>query len=163
MERQSNMLKYTDFDIVFQEIPDEVKLAINISNCPCGCAGCLSPQLADDIGDALTASEVDTLLEKYGAAVTCVCLMGGDADPAAVNALAAHIRMKGKKSAWYSGRAALPDTIDTAHFDFIKLGPYIAERGGLKSPTTNQRLFRIECGQMHDITDRFWPKKEFTE
>lgn len=158
MERRRNMLKYTDFDIVFQEIPDEVTLAINISNCPCGCAGCHSPQLANDIGDALTEQVIDALLDKYGAAVTCVCLMGGDADPAAVNALAEHIRLKDKKSAWYSGRTALPDTIDTAHFDFIKLGPYIAERGGLKSPETNQRLFRIEQGQMHDITCRFWEK-----
>ena len=28
------MLKYANFDIVFQEVPDEVTLAINISNCP---------------------------------------------------------------------------------------------------------------------------------
>ena len=29
------MLKYVDTDIVFQEFPDEVTLAINLSNCPC--------------------------------------------------------------------------------------------------------------------------------
>ena len=28
------MLKYANYDIVFQEVPDEVTLAINISNCP---------------------------------------------------------------------------------------------------------------------------------
>ena len=36
------MLKYANFDIVFQEVPDEVTLAINISNCPNQCVGCHS-------------------------------------------------------------------------------------------------------------------------
>lgn len=31
------MLKYVNTGIVFQEIPDETTLAINISNCPCAC------------------------------------------------------------------------------------------------------------------------------
>lgn len=31
------MLKYVNCGIVFQEIPDEVTLSINISNCPCHC------------------------------------------------------------------------------------------------------------------------------
>ena len=34
------MLKYVNTGIVFQEIPDEVTLAINISGCPCHCPGC---------------------------------------------------------------------------------------------------------------------------
>ena len=36
------MLKYVNTGVVFQEIPDEVTLAINISNCPCHCPGCHS-------------------------------------------------------------------------------------------------------------------------
>ena len=36
------MLKYANFDIVFQEVPEEVTLAINISNCPNQCPGCHS-------------------------------------------------------------------------------------------------------------------------
>ena len=39
------MLKYVNTDIVFQEIPDEVTLAVNISNCPCRCPGCHSQYL----------------------------------------------------------------------------------------------------------------------
>ena len=45
------MLKYVDYDIAFQEIPDEVTLAINLSNCPHR-AGCHSPH-CDDIGKNL--------------------------------------------------------------------------------------------------------------
>ena len=36
------MLKYVNTAVVFQEIPDEVTLAINISGCPCRCPGCHS-------------------------------------------------------------------------------------------------------------------------
>ena len=36
------MLKYVNHDIVFQEFPDEVTLAINLSCCPNGCTGCHS-------------------------------------------------------------------------------------------------------------------------
>ncbi len=34
------MLKYVNYDIVFQEFPDEVTLAINLSSCPNGSPGC---------------------------------------------------------------------------------------------------------------------------
>ena len=44
------MLKYVNTDIVFQEIPDEVTLAVNISNCPCRCPGCHSEYLWEDVG-----------------------------------------------------------------------------------------------------------------
>ena len=73
------MLKYTDYDIVFQEIPDEVTLAINLSNCPNRCKGCHSPYLQQNVGEALTEENLSILLQKYGKAVTCVCFMGGTA------------------------------------------------------------------------------------
>jgi hypothetical protein len=38
----------------------------------------------------------------------------------------------------------LPAAVDLANFDFIKLGPFDPERGGLGSPETNQRFYRIE-------------------
>ena len=60
------MLRYTDYDIVFQEIPDEVTLAINISNCPNRCKGCHSAYLMEDVGDLLTEESLSALLQKYG-------------------------------------------------------------------------------------------------
>lgn len=83
------MLRYADYDIVFQEIPDEVTLAINLSNCPNHCKGCHSAYLMEDIGEPLTEESLSTLLGKYGKAITCVCFMGGDASPAEVEQLAA--------------------------------------------------------------------------
>ena len=39
------MLKYYNYDIVFQEYPDEVTLAINLTMCPNRCVGCHSAYL----------------------------------------------------------------------------------------------------------------------
>ena len=39
-------------------------------------------------------------------------------------------------------------------FDYVKVGPYIAECGPLNEPTTNQRLYY----HGKDITFRFWHK-----
>lgn len=50
--------------VVFAEVPDEVTLAINISNCPCQCKGCHSSYLAQDIGTELTFNEVRKLIRK---------------------------------------------------------------------------------------------------
>ena len=67
------MLRYTDYDIVFREIPDETTLAVNLAGCPNRCPGCHSPQLQEPIGEPLTEEVVERLLARYGAAVTCFC------------------------------------------------------------------------------------------
>ncbi|MBQ8100246.1 MAG: 4Fe-4S cluster-binding domain-containing protein [Paludibacteraceae bacterium] len=152
------MLKYTDYDIVFQEIPDEVTLAVNLSLCPNRCPGCHSPQLWDDIGWELDENALDALLAKYGSSITCVSLMGGDNDPAAVDRMACFIHSRGKHAAWYSGAVRLPDNFRPAHFDYVKVGPYIERLGGLDHATTNQRLYRITDGRLIDITSRMQKK-----
>jgi len=157
------MLKYTSFDIVFQEIPDEVTLAINLSNCPNRCKGCHSAYLMKDVGEVLTEEVIDRLLAKYGNSVTCVCFMGGDAAPREVESLSVYLHKQtcGKiKTGWYSGRKELPLDCTPQNFNYIKLGPYIEEFGGLDSPETNQRFYRIENGRMTDITDLFAKKQK---
>lgn len=138
------MLKYVDTKVVFQEVPDEVTLAINISNCPCHCEGCHSPYLAEDIGTELTIEELTTLgTETEG--ITCVCFMGGDSDPKRINKLAKWVTEElDLKVAWYSGRQYIPDEIDIKNFHYIKIGPYIPKLGGLDKETTNQIMYRVD-------------------
>ena len=138
------MLKYTDTKITFAEVPDEIALCINISGCPCACKGCHSSYLAEDIGTELTFHEIKKLI-KNNSGINCVALMGGDADPDRVNALASFIthHYNYLKIAWYSGRQELSKAIDLENFDYIKLGPYIEELGPLNSETTNQRFYKI--------------------
>ena len=59
------------------------------------------------------------------------------------------------KIGWYSGRQHLPDNFPIQHFDYIKVGPYIPKLGGLDSETTNQIMYKVEDGELIDITYRF--------
>lgn len=152
------MLKYVDEKATFAEIPDEITLCINISNCPCHCDGCHSPYLAEDIGFVLHPATLRGLLLR-NKGITCVAFMGGDAKPRMINGLAKWMRREefsNIKVAWYSGRQELAKEIDLKNFDYIKLGPYIKELGPLNSKTTNQRFYRVEDGELIDETYKFW-------
>jgi anaerobic ribonucleoside-triphosphate reductase activating protein len=155
------MLKYVNTGIVFQEIPDEVTLAVNISNCPCRCPGCHSQYLWQNIGTPLTPMELDRFIQQYGHDITCICFMGGDAEPAYVNNLARYLHREhpSLKVAWYSGRTRISTGIVKTDFDYIKVGPYIEHLGCLKERTTNQRIYkRVSGDDFADITSTFWKK-----
>ena len=155
------MLKYVNTGIVFQEIPDEVTLAINISNCPCHCPGCHSHYLWEDIGLPLNTDAIDAFIDQYGRNITCIAFMGGDGDPKGVDMLAQYIHEEHPqyKVAWYSGRVRITSAVNKTDFDYIKIGPYLKHLGPLKQPTTNQRLYRQnDQGEFEDITSRFWEK-----
>lgn len=171
------MLKYVDTKIVFAEVPNEVTLAINISNCPCHCEGCHSPYLAGDIGEILDEDALEGMvLANKG--ITCIAFMGGDSDPESINRLAEFVKKKRSISlkewnnirvAWYSGRDIQADEIDLKNFDYIKLGPYMEEYGPLTRRGTNQRFYWV-CKAIHeypnlkkeeryytiDMTSEFW-------
>ena len=156
------MLKYVNTAVVFQEIPDEVTLAINISKCPCQCPGCHSKYLWEDIGMPLDTDAIDDFVLQYGTDITCIAFMGGDADPVGVNLLAQYIHEYHPQFhvAWYSGRPVISSLVNKQDSDFIKIGPYIKHLGGLKSPTTNQRLYRMRQDlTFEDITYRFWRER----
>lgn len=159
------MLKYVDTAVTLSEIPDEITLCINISNCPCHCKGCHSAYLAEDIGDFLDLGALMRLIDR-NEGITCVSFMGGDSDPRSVNMLAGIIKTKELKTAWYSGRQELSEGIDLKNFDYIKLGPYIEEKGPLNNPNTNQRFYEIcrvhklpDAFVMKDVTSKFWNGK----
>ena len=105
---------------------------------------------------------IDDFVSQYGTDITCIAFMGGDADPKAVNMLAQYIHEYHSQFhvAWYSGRIRVPSVVNKTDFDYIKIGPYIKHLGALKSPTTNQRLYRLrEDLTFEDITYRFWNKR----
>jgi anaerobic ribonucleoside-triphosphate reductase activating protein len=110
----------------------------------------------EDAGAILNENILAGLLERYGDAVTCVCFMGGDSSPQDVERLAAFLQQNyGLKTGWYSGKSDIPDNCTIHNFNYIKLGPYIERLGGLNSATTNQRFYRVENGNMIDITNQF--------
>ena len=148
------MLRCYSYDIVCQEIPDEISLAVNISGCPNRCPGCHSPWLWEDKGEFLTDELLHKLKEQYSAAITCFCIMGGDGDVQEVERVSRLIRAEFPqiRTAWYSGLESIPEGFDTSILDYLTIGPYKEALGGLKSPDTNQRLYRIaEDGSMTHV------------
>lgn len=137
------MLKYVDTKVVFQEVPDEITLAINISNCPCNCKNCHSSYLAQDIGEELNSHSLKKLIDD-NKGITCISFMGGDSSPLDINTLAQWVKINYPlKVAWYSGRHELNEDINIKWFNYIKLGPYIEELGPLNSKTTNQKMYEV--------------------
>ena len=152
------VMKYVpeDTSVTFSEVPDEVSLCVNISNCPCRCIGCHSPYLRGDIGEELTQSIVDKLIET-NSGISCICFMGGDASRSDLNALAKYVKENYDiKTAWYSGRSVISPDIDICNFDYIKVGPYMEKYGPLNVRTTNQVMYKVENGELIDITNKFW-------
>lgn len=166
------MLKYLNTQVVFREIPQEISLAINITGCPNRCPGCHSPYLWEDTGLLLDETSLNVLI-RQNPGITCVIFMGGDNDRGRIISLAMYLRKNHPhlKVAWYSGQWPIEE-IDAGHyvadfdldlFDYIKCGPYIKECGPLDSPSTNQRMYRIDHMddylEVNDITSVFWQKK----
>ncbi len=151
------MIKFTDHFIVFQEVPDEITMAINISNCPNNCVGCHSPHLKENIGTSLNIQSLDKIINPYKNEITCICLMGGDRFPEEINRFANYItHTLHLKVAWYSGKDEISQYVSLENFDYIKIGHYNPTLGPLSSKTTNQRFYKINQGKLENITQEFW-------
>lgn len=158
--------------VTFSEIPEEVTLCINISGCPIHCPGCHSPHLWQDDGDPLTKEAVKELIES-NKGISCIAFMGGDNNPAYINELAKYIKEEYPllAIAWYSGADEISSAIDCTNFNYIKIGPYIKELGGLDCPNTNQKLFKVITYMigttpkyiLNDITEKSFRKLKFNE
>lgn len=155
------MLKYVDAKVTFAEIPNEITLCINISNCPIHCEGCHSKYLWKNIGEPLDLMHLTDLIDA-NTGISCVCIMGGDVNPSEVDSIAEDIKeyYPNLKVGWYSGKYSISKDIDVRNFDYIKTGPYIEKLGGLDKKTTNQRMYRVDVIDdkvfLMDITAKFW-------
>ena len=140
------MLKYTEAVVGFSEVPGEISLCINISNCPIHCKGCHSPHLWKDIGTELSTKVLSHLID-INDGITCVTFMGGDSSPKEVEKLATWVKKTTNLgTCWYSGKDYIieSDITDISAFDYIKIGHYSEAEGGLDSPATNQKFYEIK-------------------
>lgn len=144
-------LKYRGYSIVFQEVPDEISLAINISGCPYKCEGCHSRYLWEYKGRYLR-DDLEAIISKYDG-ITCVCFMGGDQNPDELNSFIDYVHSQGLKVCLYTGKDIVPDNI--YNLDYIKIGHYSKDFGGLDSPTTNQKFYRVKNQEYIDLTFKF--------
>ena len=153
-----NKLKYLGYSIVFQEVPDEVTLAINISGCPHKCEGCHSKYLWEYDGNYIS-DDLDKLIERYKGLITCVCFMGGDQNQKELTDLLIFTHKYGLKTALYTGCNFMSDLHIRVlgNLDYLKIGYYDSNRGGLDNANTNQRMLAWDwkSGKWDDITYKF--------
>ena len=146
------MLKYLYISELFREVPGEITLGISISGCTLRCRGCHSRELWEDKGTPLDVETLCGLLNQHQG-ITTLLLLGGEHNIDALTELFmyAHKRVK---TAWYCGLDKLPKQHQgiLQYLDWYKEGHFDIELGGLDSPTTNQRLYRLSQGTLIDIT-----------
>ena len=149
-------LRYASYAVVMQEVPNEISLAINISDCPYRCKGCHSQYLWEYTGAYLT-NNLEKLLNMYDGLITCVCFMGGDQNESELLECLKIVKQRKLKTCLYTGKDFINnfryDVIN--NLDFIKTGKYIEELGGLNCSTTNQRM-----DDLNNNKEIFFYKKE---
>ena len=147
------MLKYDGYDIVLQEIPNEISLCFTITGCQLACDGCHSEHLWNpENGKELNPEIFKELLIKYKHAITCVVFMGGEWSCLELLILINIVKEFSLKVALYTGlnekqiQRKYPELLNI--LDFIKTGKWISSLGGLDKLKTNQILKDLRSGEI---------------
>lgn len=155
---KTHTLYYTEFGLSHLEVTGERCLSIYLSGCRNNCPDCHYPDLRrTDCGLPLGAF-FPQMLDLYRKQATCVCFLGEGEDTEEtrreLTRYADIAHGSGLKTCLYPGRDTGIEPWMRC-FDYIKVGSYRKERGPLRAPTTNQRLFRASAGGYEDITALF--------
>jgi anaerobic ribonucleoside-triphosphate reductase activating protein len=139
------MLHYSYPQVVIQEVPDEIALALSISGCSLNCNGCHSTETFNStFGSPLTPEHLQELITK-NVHISCVLFYGGEWESKELLKLFKVVKTNNLKLALYTGLEfeKVPFILYPL-LDYIKVGPYIKALGGLEAPTTNQHLITFK-------------------
>lgn len=140
-------MRYKDYDIVLQEVPNEISLSFTITGCRLACDGCHSPYLwKEGSGSELTPEVFTYILNRYKSLISCVLFMGGEWEPDNLINLLIISKEMGLKTALYSGLEYIDYDI-FKKLDYLKLGPWVKELGGLSSEVTNQKFINVNTSE----------------
>lgn len=143
---------YKDTQICFQEVPGEISLAFTMIGCKLHCKGCHSAELWNYTkGKELTLDDFKYIVNKYKNLVTCILFFGGEWNED-FNDYLIYAQYLGYKTCLYTGLDDIPDSVKK-DLDYLKVGRWIEELGGLSSKTTNQRFYDLKNNE--DITYKF--------
>jgi len=138
------MLYYSYPQIVVEEVPDEISLALSISGCSINCPGCHSMETWNpSFGEPINPTVLNTLINKHKH-ISCVLFYGGEWNVPEMIKLFEVCKDANLKICLYTGEEF--ENVATAlieYLDSIKVGPYIKELGGIQSPITNQRYIKL--------------------
>lgn len=147
MERIIRVLNKHQVNITLSELPNYISLVLQVPGCQQSCPGCHSKELRDiNSGEDFSLEEFKAILNKYRGKLSGVVFLGGEwfsdfiyfLEEAQDNRL---------KTCLYTGKEELEDTKILKYLDFIKYGPWIQEKGGLDSKTTNQRFINVKTNE----------------
>jgi len=134
-------MRYSNSQIVLQEVPDEITLALSISGCPIRCKGCHSSETwKPGFGKVLNKQELLRLIEA-NEGISCVLFYGGEWYKNELIAFLKYVKNLNLKTCLYTGLELTEiDNSIIMELDYIKVGRYIEKLGGLSSDTTNQQF-----------------------
>lgn len=138
-------MKYYQYTIVFQEMPDDIALTFELTQCPVCCEGCHSPHLQEDVGEELTLEVFKQIVDRYVGMVSAVLFMGSAYnfdDQARLVQMLDYAKLLGLKTCIWTGENDVCSNLKE-RLDFLKTGRYIAEKGALGMPGTNQRYVNL--------------------
>ena len=157
MSKTKQVLYSSSNYITTQDVPDELALAISLSGCPIHCKGCHSAFTWDPFfGELLTDDMFRNIIKKNKYA-SCVLFYGGEWQLERLLELIEIAKEYRLKVCLYTGlelEKVDKKLIDV--LDYLKVGPYIEQLGGLNKKTTNQKMYKIENGKLIDITNKFY-------
>ena len=159
------VLYSSDNQITTQDVLDEISLAISLSGCPLHCKGCHSSFTWDPkFGEILTDEKMENLIlkNKY---ISCILFYGGEWQIERLLELIQIAKKHDLKVCLYTGlmleevKLTKPQLLNV--LDYIKVGRWIEEKGGLNKKTTNQRFYKIDRDDKNNIdlidwTNRFY-------
>ncbi len=142
-------MRYSGCQVVFQEIPNEISLAFQVTGCPLRCPGCHSSSLWNTLtGCDLNIATLTTSIKKHQRFISCVLYLGGEWDTAGLIAQLDHIKSFDLKTALYTGLDySEVDGEIIRRLDYLKYGKYVSELGPLSSIKSNQRLISLKTNE----------------
>ncbi len=140
-------MNHHSFKVVFQEVPGEISLCFSICGCKLKCKGCHSPFLwKENNGVLLTLENFKTTLNNYKSLATCVLFMGGEWHEKELITFLKEAKNNQYKTCLYTGENNISTSIKN-ELNWLKTGKWIANLGGLESPTTNQKFIDVKTNK----------------
>ncbi|RUO36384.1 anaerobic ribonucleoside-triphosphate reductase activating protein [Aliidiomarina sanyensis] len=147
-------IRYSEEQVVWLEVPGETTLAYTITGCTVGCRGCHSVETwPAHRGEILSERYLAAQLARYRGLITCVLFLGGEWYPRQLLQLLKQVKNEGLKTCLYTGLESIDESLKE-QLDYLKLGPWMAERGGLENRGSNQRFINLRTGMTENY--KFW-------
>ena len=147
------------YDFTFSEVPDHISLTISVKGCGLKCDGCSWKGLTHF--EEFTLPDLENILIKNNKKISAVCFLGGEWE-SNIDKYFDLVKKYEKILCLYTGKELeeLDETF-VNKLDFIKVGNWLEEKGGLNNKDTNQKYIDIKNnkvlnykfqGEMHGST-----------